>query len=371
MKLRWIHIPALLGFSAAGSLGCGRGDAGPAFRGVAVQSPIPKPDFVLTDFEGKPFDFVPRTHDKVTLLFFGYTHCPDVCPLHMANIAAVLRQMPYEERSRVVTVFVTTDPERDTAERLRQWLGQFDPSFVGLRGTLAEVEAVQRQLGLRPAFREYAGADSTNYFVAHAAQVFAFARDGYAYLIYPFGTRQEDWAADLPRLVHDASGASIRRAIAAARMRDEQSVAPSPQESAEIRMGGIYVSEALLAEPASNSEAALYLVIRNDTPLSDTVLAVVTDMAARAELHQTHTSGNMQHMMPVRTLALPPHSETRLRPGETHVMLFDLRRKLASGDSITVLFSLARSGALEARAAVVPYPEVQRRLAEPAGVRPR
>jgi protein SCO1/2 len=331
---------------------------------VAVQSPIPKPDFTLTDFNGQPFHFVRQTHDKVALLFFGYTHCPDVCPLHMANIAAVLRQMPYEERSRVVTIFVTTDPERDTPQRLRQWLGQFDPSFIGLTGTRQELEAAQKLLGLRPAERQYAAGDSSNYFVAHAAQVFAFARDGYAYLIYPFGLGQEDWAADLPRLVSDPSGASIRKAIAAARAREQQVTAPTPQEGAEVRMGGIYVTEALLAEPPSSSEAALYLAIRNETPFPDTILAVVSDMAARAELHQTQTSGNMQHMMAVGALPLPPRSETRLRPGGTHVMLFDLRRKLARGDSITVLFSLARSGALEARAVVLSYPEIQRRLAD-------
>ena len=102
-------------------------------------------DFALTDHTGKPRtlgDF----KGKVVVLFFGYTHCPDVCPLHMANIAAVLRRMPAEDRARVVTVFVTTDPERDTPMRLREWLANFDASFVGLTGTKDELARSQLAL---------------------------------------------------------------------------------------------------------------------------------------------------------------------------------------------------------------------------------
>ena len=90
-----------------------------AFRGVAISPPLAKPPLTLTDFNGQPYDFAAQTRDKVALLFFGYTHCPDVCPLHMANIAAVLGRMPAGDRARVVTVFVTTDPERDTPARLK------------------------------------------------------------------------------------------------------------------------------------------------------------------------------------------------------------------------------------------------------------
>ena len=100
---------------------CGRESASAnPFRGVALPTPIATPSLTLTDFNGQPFDFAAATRDKVGLLFFGYTHCPDVCPLHMANIAAVLKRMSAEDRARVVTVFVTTDPERDTPARLKR-----------------------------------------------------------------------------------------------------------------------------------------------------------------------------------------------------------------------------------------------------------
>lgn len=173
-------------------------------RGILLPEPLAKPAFTLPDTEGKPFAFREETEGQVVLLFFGYTHCPDVCPVHMANLAAVLDRLPYATRRAIRVVFATTDPERDTPERLRGWLDRFDPAFVGLRGDLAEVNRIQEELGLPPALREERSAGE--YLVGHASQILAFGRDGMARVAYPFGTRQADWAHDLPRLVGVGEG---------------------------------------------------------------------------------------------------------------------------------------------------------------------
>jgi len=172
-------------------------------RGTVLAPSWPKPDFTLIDTEGRPFEFRARTDGFVTLLFFGYTHCPDVCPVHMGNIAAVLRDLDYADRSRIRVVFVTTDPERDTLPTLRAWLDRFDPSFVGLRGTAEAVDEIQAALHLPAAVRQPSrpGPLPGAYAVGHAAQVIAFTADGRARVVYPFGTRQSDWAHDLPRLL--------------------------------------------------------------------------------------------------------------------------------------------------------------------------
>ena len=172
-------------------------------RGTILEPPWEKPDVTLTDTDGRAFEFRVETEGRVTLLFFGYTHCPDVCPIHMGNLAAVLADQPYAVRERVRVVFVTTDPARDTPERIRAWLDRFDPSFVGLWGTEAEVNAFQAALRLPAAVRQPSPAEPLPgaYAVGHAAQVVAFTADGRARVVYPFGTRQEDWAHDLPRLV--------------------------------------------------------------------------------------------------------------------------------------------------------------------------
>jgi cytochrome oxidase Cu insertion factor (SCO1/SenC/PrrC family)/copper(I)-binding protein len=337
-----------------------RSGAAGSFRGVALSTPIAKPSLTLTDVNGRPYDFVAETRDKVALLFFGYTHCPDVCPLHMANIAAVLRRMPAEDRARVVTVFVTTDPERDTPARLREWLANFDPSFVGLTGTKEELARAQNALGLPEASREYINADSVNYFVGHGAQVFAFARDGFGYTIYPFGIRQEDWANDLPLLVRDATGARIRRDLAAQAKAGGLNVAPA--EPAEVTMEGLSVMQAVVAEPASLDEAAAYLTIRNNTAQEDTLVAIAADLAVRGEVHETMGEGELRHMMRTPSLVLPARSEVKFAPNGTHVMLLQLRRKLSAGDTVTLYLSLSRMGALEVRAPVVPYADLERLL---------
>ena len=161
-----------------------------------------KPDFTLTDLDGKPFEFRRETDGYLTLLFFGYTNCPDVCPLHMANIGAVLRQQSPEVANRVKVVFVTTDPDRDSIPVLKEFLGRFSPQIIGLTGTAAELSAAQQSARLLPAYRDTVNRlVNGGYSVGHAAQVIAFTADDSLRVVYPFGIRQEDWAYDIPRLV--------------------------------------------------------------------------------------------------------------------------------------------------------------------------
>jgi protein SCO1/2 len=170
-------------------------------RGTLMVTPLAKADFTLTAADGRPYDFRRETDGYLTLLYFGYTNCADVCPVQLSNIAAVLNQMPYDAARRVKVVFVTTDPARDTPAVLRKWLDAIDPSFVGLRGSPDEVARVQELFNLPPAVREAPLPGTTTYQVGHAAQVIAFTGDDSAHVVYPFGTRQEDWNHDLPILL--------------------------------------------------------------------------------------------------------------------------------------------------------------------------
>ena len=171
------------------------------YRGGLVTPPLPKPRFVLTDTSGAPFDFWKRTQGSVTLLFFGYTYCPDQCPMHMANIGEALKKLPSGIADQVKLVFVTTDPARDTPLQLRRWLDSFDKQFVGLTGTEAALEAVQKTAGVPPANK--AGARNGNYSVAHANFVIAYTKDNLAHVIYPGGVSKDDWTHDLPLLIKE------------------------------------------------------------------------------------------------------------------------------------------------------------------------
>lgn len=177
----------------------GTPEAGGESAAREYPNPRPKPNFVLTDTEGRPFPFRDSTEGSMTLLFFGYTNCPDVCPVHMANIAAALHKLPDNVARQVKVVFVTTDPERDTPEVIRTWLDHFDKRFVGLTGTQAEVDSAQVAMRLPPAYREEI--PGAPYQVGHSAHVIAFTKDGMARFALPFGTRQSEWAQEIPRLV--------------------------------------------------------------------------------------------------------------------------------------------------------------------------
>jgi protein SCO1/2 len=210
-------LPTLI-VSASLLVGCSAPSDDPGAEDSSVRVlpyPIEKPDFTFADVNGQPYDFRRETAGFVTLLFFGYTSCPDICPVQMANIGAVLRDLPAETARRIKVVFVTTDPERDTPERMRAWLGAIHPAFVGLRGPLDEVHAAEQVLLLPQSVVEAphgapAHEGTPGYFVGHATPVVVFSADGLSRLMYPAGTRQQDWRRDLPRLVAEAAADADR-----------------------------------------------------------------------------------------------------------------------------------------------------------------
>ena len=179
------------------------GGAESKYRGGLVSPPLPKPKFTLTDTSGAPFDFALKTQGYATLLFFGYTHCPDMCPLQMSTIAQALKTIPPASADRFKVVFVTTDPERDSPQVLRLWLDHFDKRFIGLTGTEAEIAAAQIAANLSPAKKSAVRPDGA-YEVGHAAFVLAYTRDNLAHVIYPGGVKEDDWAHDLPYLATEA-----------------------------------------------------------------------------------------------------------------------------------------------------------------------
>jgi protein SCO1 len=169
------------------------------YRGLELDPAQPRPTFTLTDTTGKPYDFAARTRGLPTLLFFGYTHCPDVCPTTMAGTAAALRGTPEPLRDRVQVVFVTTDPARDTGKVLAAWLRNFDPDltrkFVGLTGSVAQVEAAQAAAKVPVA---------TENGQTHPAEQLLYGTDDYARVAFVSGSSPDDLRHDLPLVAKGA-----------------------------------------------------------------------------------------------------------------------------------------------------------------------
>jgi protein SCO1 len=164
---------------------------------VSMPAAVARPGFELTTTAGAPFDFRQATAGRLTFLFFGYTHCPDVCPATMANLGAVMGRLTSEERKAIQVVFVTTDPARDSAAVLGPWLARFDRETIGLTGTTLAVEAAERAAGVALAIR----GPGAPYTVSHAAQILVYSPDDSGHVVYPFGTRQSELADDLPKLL--------------------------------------------------------------------------------------------------------------------------------------------------------------------------
>ncbi|MCE7083391.1 SCO family protein [Streptomyces sp. ST2-7A] len=169
-------------------------------RGTVLDTPFAKPDIVLTDTDGEPYDLRAETEGTATLLYFGYTHCPDICPLTMSNIAVGARDLTEEQRENLRVVMITSDPERDTPGSLGEWLRGQDPEFIGLTGDFAEIREAARGLGVyieEPYEDEDGGIVSS-----HGTQVIAFLPDDdMGRVLYTEGVTHETFERDLPKLI--------------------------------------------------------------------------------------------------------------------------------------------------------------------------
>ncbi len=164
------------------------------FRGTDISGAGFGRRLELTDHNG-----VRRTladfRGKLVVLFFGYTHCPDVCPTTLADMAAAFALMPPAEAAQVQVLFVSVDPERDAPEILKEYVPYFHPSFLGLYGTPAEVAAAAREF--RVHYRKHIEPGASDYLVDHTAGSFVLDRNGRLRLFLPFAQPPADIAHDL------------------------------------------------------------------------------------------------------------------------------------------------------------------------------
>jgi len=171
----------------------------------------PAPTFFSTDITGAEFarrlelpdvDGKPRTladwKGKVTVVFFGYTQCPDVCPTTMTELAAIRKSLG-AEGDKLQSVFVTIDPERDTPEILKAYIANFGPGFTALRGTPEQTAAAAKEF--KVFYAKVPGRSGGTYTMDHSAASFVFDPAGRVRLYAPYGGDSKKFAADLQQLV--------------------------------------------------------------------------------------------------------------------------------------------------------------------------
>jgi protein SCO1/2 len=169
------------------------------YRGTVLDPPFAMPALAFTDTAGQRFDLATATGRPLTLVFFGYTNCPDVCPTVLADVAAAKRQMPAEQRAHVGLVFITTDPRRDNPRTIRAYLDRFDPSFVGLTGPIEDIKRAAGMLSVavEPPVRQPGGGYTTD----HGSSLIGFGPNGVGRLLWTAGTSVGDLSHDFVRFV--------------------------------------------------------------------------------------------------------------------------------------------------------------------------
>jgi len=168
------------------------------YHGMALVPPEPRPSFTLTDTSGAAFDFRAKTAGTATLLFFGYTTCPDYCPATMADIGEALGSLPMSTQQKVDVVFVSTDVKHDTGSIIATWLKNFSAmshsTFIGLHGTQAQIDAAQASAHI------FLAQDDGQ---THSTQVLLVGSDDYTRDSFVFNadTEQAQIAQDVPLVI--------------------------------------------------------------------------------------------------------------------------------------------------------------------------
>ncbi|MCT9076363.1 SCO family protein [Streptomyces fulvoviolaceus] len=217
MRKKTFAAAALLAAATLTLSACGSGDdsgspvtvvseeAGSDKAATVLDQPFEKPDLVLTDTQGEKYDLRKETKGKPTLIYFGYTHCPDICPLTMNNIAVAKKQLPKSEQDKLTVVFVTTDPARDTPTELGKWLKGIDTQFVGLTGDFSTIQASARTLGIsiEPTHKDKKTGKTVS---VHGTQVVAFSpKTDAGYVLYGEDATVDDYTKDLPKIIKGAN----------------------------------------------------------------------------------------------------------------------------------------------------------------------
>lgn len=202
---RRILLVGLLSFLLVGAVAAGvflfsKPDG---FRGTMYAEPYPlAPEIELSRDNGASFR-LSEMRGNAVLLFFGYTSCPDVCPTTMAELKQALEKLGEEDAKQVQVLFVTVDPERDTPERVQEYVDHFNPDFIGLSGTESELAKVWNDYGV---FREIVqGTSAAGYLVDHTARVTLIDDDGNLRLSYAFDAPVDYIVHDLKLLLEEKS----------------------------------------------------------------------------------------------------------------------------------------------------------------------
>lgn len=282
----------------------------------ALQLPEPRtlPEFQLLDQQG-----IALTNDwfrgRWTLVFFGFTHCPDICPATLQILSAARRELQATGRADDLPqiLLISVDPERDTVASLQQYIAHFGEGISGATGALEEIRKLASALGIffeREALEP--GDDPRQYNVAHSAHVLLIDDQGMYRAVFSPPHSIAAFVTDLPILMR-SNGATAGPALSVS---DVQLIAALPGRDAGVA----------------------YLTLHNHRNQAVALAGITSPQFARVELHETLLNNGIASMRSVTSLTLEANSSTGLVPGGKHLMLFEPAQALTPGQRVTLQF---------------------------------
>lgn len=296
--------------------GCQPSD--PTFKGTEMPADIPAINFTLTDQNWQPFT-LSEQRGEVTLIFFGFTYCPDVCPLTLSNWKRIEEALG-EDAARVRFVYITVDPERDTPDKMRQHLAIFSPNFIGLTGTLEELLPVYSAFGVYRE-KEQVSESAAGYIINHTARMFLLDRSGRWRLSFAQETPGEDVVHDIHLLLKEKS----------------------PQISVENIWS--WPAHAAANGDKMGSTAAVFMKVINKGDMSDRLLNAYSEAAETVEIHKTVMVGDRIKMQPVTDgIEIPARGQIEFKPRSHHIMLIGLKHDLQASERFPLVLEFEKSG---------------------------
>jgi protein SCO1/2 len=189
-------LPMLLGAAATAAAQVRVSPPEDLFKAGVLSPALPAPEIKLQGSDGKPLS-LERFRGKVVMLAFGFSSCGEVCPITLATLAGARKKLG-ADGADVQVVYVTVDPERDDAARMKKFLGSFDPTFVGGVGSRAEIDVAQKSYGISSTKQAY---PDGGYTIGHSSSIYLIDRAGRLRAVMPYGHGSDDFVHDLKILL--------------------------------------------------------------------------------------------------------------------------------------------------------------------------
>lgn len=308
---------------------------------------LPKPkelgDVTFLANDGSKFNATNLT-GQWTILFFAFTHCPDICPSTLHTLGKVKKELENQELwDAFQLAMVTVDPERDSIDRLNQYVPFYDPSFIGLRGELTYTEKFAKNLGIL--FFKGEVQDNGGYDVDHGASLILIDPNGKYAGVIPAPHKQETLAADLAKVA--------KTAIEQGQIKPKAKTNKTNRNRMPLSVTDSWIRIA----PPNAMALAGYATFRNESQQDIIITGVKSPLFKKSLIHTTNIENGIASMNHLDQLQIQPDSQAVLAPMGTHLMLMHPAKPLNLGDIVPITIMLKDGSEAKADFVVKAPPE--------------